>query len=183
MLPFGGSIATHRKEKHIFEQKLKKLSVDELKDFRVPLQVYKDNAKAVSKSCDAMKNRILRAVGIDVSSKHAKIDWETFLLVNKVMSLQCEDRDTQINFAVRLFDPAWTGLLSASEFEQTWSGIFQQDEPAGEIGEARPDVNEDFFGGLEQAGVYKRDGLVKPESLFWALKNGLLDLDSLIHCI
>lgn len=125
VLPFGGSIATHRKDKHNFDQKLKKLSIDELKDFRVPLQVYKENATAIAKSKDAMKNRILRAVGIDVSSKHAKIDWETFLLVNKVMSLKCEDRDTQVNFAVRLFDPAWTGFLSASEFETIWSGIFQ----------------------------------------------------------
>ena len=93
--------------------------------------MFKQNCKILAKTKDTVKNRILRAVGVDVNSAFSKVDWETYLLLTKVMNLKCKDREQQLRFVVRLFDPAWSGSCKSSEFEHIWSEIFVNEDEGG----------------------------------------------------
>jgi len=46
-----------------------KLSQEELTDFRVPLQVFKSNCRLLAKAKPYVKDRILRALGVDTDAK------------------------------------------------------------------------------------------------------------------
>ena len=48
---------------------MKKLSVDQLKDFRVPIDIYKANCKKIYKTKPFAKDLIIRAIGIDTNAK------------------------------------------------------------------------------------------------------------------
>jgi hypothetical protein len=47
-----------------------------MKDFRVPVEIFKTNCRLISKSKEGVKNQILKAVGIDINYKEAKVDWD-----------------------------------------------------------------------------------------------------------
>ena len=56
-----------------------KLSEEELTDFRVPLNVFKQNCRLLAKAKPFVKDRILRALGVDTGAKDQKVDWVTYL--------------------------------------------------------------------------------------------------------
>jgi|LauGreDrversion4_2_1035121.scaffolds.fasta_scaffold721884_2 hypothetical protein len=62
--------------------KLAKLSVNELKDFRVPIEVFKNYSLLVKKTRPSLRNRLLKAAGIDTDNKNIKISWENYLTLN-----------------------------------------------------------------------------------------------------
>jgi hypothetical protein len=45
--------------------KIAKFTVDELQDFRIPVAIFKENCSAIYKSRPYLKDRILKAIGID----------------------------------------------------------------------------------------------------------------------
>lgn len=47
-----------------------------MRDFRVPVEIFKSNCLLISKSKEVVKDLILKAIGIDISSKEAKVDWD-----------------------------------------------------------------------------------------------------------
>lgn len=59
VLPFSGNIKFYQIEKKIQQSKMTKLSVEELKDFRIPVSIFKNNCSAIHKSRAQVKNRIL----------------------------------------------------------------------------------------------------------------------------
>jgi len=69
-MPFSGNIHQYRTEKTKQAQKLKKLSTDELSDFRVPITTFKENVKCLRKTKPFVKDRILMAVGIDLFARN-----------------------------------------------------------------------------------------------------------------
>jgi len=68
------------------------LSPEELKDFRVPYQAFKDHVQCLRKSKSYIKDCILRAIGVQVEDRNAKVDWEQFLHLHKVINLHCRDK-------------------------------------------------------------------------------------------
>lgn len=72
-----------------------RLSAEEIKDFKVPIEVFKQNCSAIRKSSDFAKERILRALGVDTQAPDSKIDFETFLHLQYVLSIKCQDVETK----------------------------------------------------------------------------------------
>jgi hypothetical protein len=61
-----------------------KLSAREMRDFRVPIEIFRQNCLA--KTREFLRSRVLRALGVDADSKREKVDFESFLLLKAVMS-------------------------------------------------------------------------------------------------
>lgn len=56
-------------------------------------------------------------MGIDADGNDIKIDWDTFLLINKIFTLDVKDRELILRFAVKLFDPLLSGYVKDCDFE------------------------------------------------------------------
>jgi hypothetical protein len=96
----------------------------DLSDFKVDLAIFKENSTCIHKTRPALKDRILHAVGLDVHSKDQMLDWETFLLINKLVSHDCTDKAQQCLFAVKLFDPILGDIVKDTEFEDVVREFF-----------------------------------------------------------
>lgn len=103
------------------------MPVEELQDFRIPLEIFKNNCKIISKTRAHLKLKILQAIGIDTDAKDQKVSWESFLLLNKLLSPNCTDKDSVCQFAVRLFDPFLGGIVTDDEFENVIRELFATD--------------------------------------------------------
>ncbi len=42
---------------------------------------------------DFMKDRILKAVGIDILAKDVKVEWEKFLEIQYILDVKCADKE------------------------------------------------------------------------------------------
>lgn len=66
-----------------------------------------------------VKDRILAAIGIDLGAKEVKVSWEQFLEIIQMLNIKCQDKEKQMNFIVKLFDPRESGFIRSGEFEET----------------------------------------------------------------
>lgn len=62
------------------------MSRDEVNDFRVPVEEFKDNASILRKTKPFAKDRILMAVGVDLDSRDVKVNWLQFLTIRKMLN-------------------------------------------------------------------------------------------------
>ena len=105
--------------------KLHKLTAEELKDFRVPLNVFLEFNTFLMKARGPFKILILGSLGVNTKDRDPKVDWLSFLKLNQVMRHKCNDQDDYINFVARLFDPNETGFVKGSEFESLINSLFE----------------------------------------------------------
>lgn len=167
--------------------KLAKLSVNELKDFRVPIEVFKSYSLLVKKTRPSLRNRLLKAAGIDTDNKNTKISWENYLTLNLLMDPHCQDKEALRQFAVRLFDPTVSNSVSAEEFERSFREIFAsetdllpiQGSDSSELKDENS-VAEALLRDLLASGVYQKSSYLKTDKLYEAIVAGLIDLDSII---
>jgi len=124
IMPFAGKISKYRTEKQKQNQKLSNLSQDEIRDFRVPVDVFKDNVRLLRQTKELAKVRILMAVGVDLDAKDVKVNWLQYLTMIKMLYKRTKDREKQKHFIVRLFDPHETGYVKGEEFERILKVIF-----------------------------------------------------------
>lgn len=71
--------------------KLHKLTVEELKDFRVPLNVFLEFNNFLMKAKGPFKILILGSLGVNTKDRDPKVDWQSFLKLNQVMRHKCND--------------------------------------------------------------------------------------------
>lgn len=80
-----------------------------------------------------LRDRVMNALGVDVKNKNSKVDWETYLKLNKILKLGGIERDDYIDFFVRLFDPYLGGYITARDFEAALDLVFtasgDEDDP------------------------------------------------------
>jgi len=80
LLPFSGSVRKWQVMKKEQTSKLHKLTTDELKDYRVPLEVFIDFNEYIFRAKDPFKKLMLESLGVNVlTDKDPKVDWEAFL--------------------------------------------------------------------------------------------------------
>ena len=94
-IPFSGSMRNFNDEKRAHDAKAVRLTSDEIEDFRVPADILKKNCAQIWKMKPWVKNRMLTAVGVTVQPGRedlAKIDWEQFLMMSKMLNVKCPDR-------------------------------------------------------------------------------------------
>lgn len=104
--------------------KKSQFSAADLADYRVDLHTFCRNSRVLLPTRPALRPRIMRALGVDIKNKNAKVDWDTFLKVSKLLKLGGTEREEYIEFFVRLFDPHFTGYLTAEEFESDLNFLF-----------------------------------------------------------
>lgn len=81
------------------------LEDSDLTDFRIPIEVFKEYSmimKGLNKEC---QNSFLNAMGVDISFKHSKIDWEKFISLNCLLKFNTASLDEYIAFFVKVLDP------------------------------------------------------------------------------
>ena len=96
--------------------KQSKFSAETLRDFRIPVDVFKQNCQPLCKTRAQLQDRVLLAVGI-TQEKGSKVDWETFLRLKQLFRPSNSDRNQLIDFVVRLFDPKRLGDVTDYQFE------------------------------------------------------------------
>ena len=84
VLPFSGSVRAYQQRRRDQRMELTKLSAREMRDYRVPIEIFRQNSLA--KTREFLRNRVLRALGVDADSKREKVDFESFLLLKAVMN-------------------------------------------------------------------------------------------------
>lgn len=90
--------------------------------------MFRSHCRFLRKSKEIAKNQILKAVGIDISAKDAKVDWDAFLTIGMMLNVKCPDLERQRWFAVKLFDPSCAGFTSSAEFEELVHNFFSSDD-------------------------------------------------------
>lgn len=56
------------------------------------------------------------------------VDFESFLLLNRLLRCDNPDKDEVIRFLVRYFDPKLLGFVRDTEFESLIREIFEEDD-------------------------------------------------------
>ena len=77
-LPYSGDIVKHRLNAKNQLSQQRKFSAEALRDFRIPVDVFKRTCQPFAKTRPQLQDRVLLAVGI-TQEKGSKVDWETFL--------------------------------------------------------------------------------------------------------
>lgn len=88
-MPFAGNMNRYRQDKTKQDFLSKRLTVDELNNFTVPVKEFLDNVKCLRKTKPFVKTCILKAVGVDMNAKDVNIDFETFLQITKMLTPKC----------------------------------------------------------------------------------------------
>ncbi len=101
-----------------------------------------------------VKTCIMKAVGIDMNAKEVNIDFETFLQITKMLTPRCPDRQAQIQFCVRLFDPKLTGFIPVDEFEYMVQQFYEGDNNNGT--EKENSFSEGMLAALQKNGLYEK---------------------------
>lgn len=107
----------------------------------------------------------------------------------KLLSMTTEDKEAQIDFIVRLFDPLRQGFVTADTFEQIIKSFFAGDEQSNNG--ASQEGQEGSFTGtmlhdLREKGVYKLGGYLDHQRLYEAIINKndhTLDAEQVIQAI
>ena len=119
ILPFSGSTTKYLVEDRKQKEKLFKLTRQELQDFRIPVETFKNNCKILRNTKEPIKDRILKAISAD----SAMVDWESFLLITKLLNPKCPDKEQVRQFIVNFFSPG-NSLVTSSEFETLFKNLF-----------------------------------------------------------
>ena len=101
------------------------LDNNDLQDFRIPIKIFKEYSiimKGLNKEC---KNSFLNAMGVDISYKNSKIDWEKFISLNCLLKFNTASLEEYINFFEKVFDPFNRGLVPAEQFNKTLKDLFK----------------------------------------------------------
>lgn len=96
---------------------IRNFTIEQFQDFRIPIEIFKNNCSNLHRIKLRLKDKVLRAVGIDADGNDVKIDWDTFLLIHKIFTLDVRDRELILRFAVKLFDPLLSGYVKDCDFE------------------------------------------------------------------
>jgi hypothetical protein len=76
ILPYSGSLKKYSKEKQIQNKQFSQLTGENLQDFRVPLQTFRESCLLLAKTKHHLRNFVLRAIGVDVRNKDERVSWE-----------------------------------------------------------------------------------------------------------
>jgi hypothetical protein len=183
-LPFTGDFFKLTAMKHEQAIRMKNFTDEEIRDFRIPIQVFNNNVRILQNTRPFLKLRVLAAVGIETSSKYCKVAWEEFMYLYKILQPGCPDHEEVIEFVVRLFNPQLSNFLPASSFVD----LFRQVHSPGVAQETIPQelidkdsLTEITLRACEEYGVFKKDGYLNTEKLYKAIKSGLIDVENLIQ--
>lgn len=142
--------------------KLHKLTAQELKDFRVPLQVFMEFNKYLMKARGPFKVLILESVGVNTKDRDPKVDWLSFLKLNQVMRHKCYHKDEYVDFVANLFDPNDTGFVKGKDFETLINQLFEseinEEDDQTEPNKKVATFSEHLLEYCAKIGVYKVDG-------------------------
>jgi len=149
---------------------MRSLTDEEMRDFRIPIEIFNRNVRVMHNTSPALRTRILQAIGIDCDSKDCRIDWEQFLQLNKLLQPQVQDREEVIRFAVRLFNPQESSFVQAHLFEELIKEIFSPGNAASEPENdfLKDDLIEITLDKCQQAGVYSPGGYLNSDKLHQA---------------
>lgn len=81
------------------------MTKEDLTDFRVPLDVFTASSLVFLRTKPDLRLKILHALGIDIKNPSSKVDWESFLFLNKLLRYSKATNEEFIEFYCKFFDP------------------------------------------------------------------------------
>ena len=109
-----------------------KLNSQDMKDFRVAVQVCADYSVVLRPTKERLRLIVLEAMGVSTSLRDAKISYDQFLKVNSFLFFNHGEPDDYIWFVVRLFDPKLTGFTSVENCERVIDLLFDNQNEGGD---------------------------------------------------
>jgi len=104
-----------------------------------------------------LKLTILNALGIDINNPSQKVDWESFLLLNKLIHYNKASNDEFIDFFLKFFDQNNDGIVTDKEFKGLIELLFgsgEKDESIEEENSNRESVTENLMHICKKNGVF-----------------------------
>ena len=108
-----------------------KLKKEDLRDFRVPIQVCIDYSEVLRPTKLRLRKIVMSALGIATSHRGAKLSYEQFLKLNSFIRYNMGQDDDYIWFCVKLFDPLLGGFTKATECEAIIDLLFDNQDEEG----------------------------------------------------
>lgn len=138
------------------------MTKEDLADFRVPLDVFIESSLVLIRTKPEIKLKILNALGIDVKNPTSKVDWESFLFLNKLLRYGNASNEEFIEYYCRFFDQKGSGVVTDQEFEALIDSLFGNgDEPVpGQEKSKNESVQDNLKYICRKYGVYQDKGLV-----------------------
>ena len=133
LFPIGSNMSSLQFNKLQKQQAHKdyKLKQNDLKDFRVPVQILIDYAEVLRPTKIKLRSIVMSACGIIVNHKQAKVTYEQYLLLNSFIRYNNGSDDDHIWFCVKLFDPQLTGFANVSDCEAIIDLLFDNQDEDG----------------------------------------------------
>lgn len=168
--------------------KLHKLTTDELKDYRVPLEVFIDFNEYIFRAKGPFKKLMLESLGVNVlTDKDPKVDWEAFLKLDQIMKHRCKENSDYSNFIARIFDPSESGFVKAEDFEKLIYAMFEseQNEQEGENTNAKKveSFADNMLAVCRQIGIYEKNGCFSSKRMKEAFNEGQLEIDTFMQAL
>jgi hypothetical protein len=130
--------------------------------------------KGLNKEC---QNSFLNAMGVDISYKGAKIDWEKFISLNCLLKFNTASLDEYINFFEKVLDPFNRGIVPKEQFEETLRSLFKgQFQLKGE--DEKDDMSVDIKRGMEEQGLLTENGDLDIQLFKKGLYDGSVDIQT-----
>jgi len=134
LFPMGADVSSNKYNLMRLEEAHKhhRLSKNDYKDFRVPVQVCIDFSEVLRPTKLRLRAIVMSALGIQASYSKAKVTYEQFLHINSFLRYNNGSHDDFIWFCVKLFDPSLTGFTSTSDCEAIVDLLFDNKDEEGQ---------------------------------------------------
>jgi hypothetical protein len=143
----------------------------------VPIGVFMKHCPLLQNTSAFAKDRVMQALGVDIGSKSTVVSFETYLQLWSYLRIQTTDKAGQRRFAVRLFDPNWSGQLSYKQLKHAITQFYSSSEP-GASSFAASIVEK-----LLRLGFVSKTEPVDPERLLAAIEQNVIELEVLLSTI
>ena len=133
IFPIGSNLSSFKYNKLQKEEAHKnfKLKKNDLRDFRVPVQVCIDYSEVLRPTKNKLRGLCMSAVGISASLPGSKMSYDEFLKLNSFLRFNNGTDDEYVWFCVKLFDPSLGGFAKTEDCEDVIDFLFDNQDEDG----------------------------------------------------